>query len=223
MTATNHATDLQAILDAAIATAKANPTAANISTVEKARKAVDDYNSAQAGDPAGEKFKTQTAALLYLQRTYKIEKSKLSADVQAGKVPRKDGVYSAKDLDYYANAVRLELKNSEPQQNSEDGGEQLKRFQAQLAELKLQERRGQLIDAAEEEARDAKLWFAVWSDIENQGPNVINQIINRIGDLGLPEEIHQRITALVPELRQEYEDTLADIRDRYARDGGIEA
>ena len=218
---TSHATELQAILDAAIATAKAQPTAANIAAVEKARKAVDDYNSAQAGDSAGEKFKTQAAALQYLQRTYKIEKSKLSADVQSGKVPRKDGSFSAKDLDYYANACRLELKTSEPQQPNDDGSERLKVAQAELAELKLQERRGQLIDAAEEEARDARLWFAVRTDIENQGPNIINHLINRIGDLGLPEEIHQRVTALVPELRQEYEDQLADIFDRYAKDGGV--
>lgn len=219
----SHETELQAILDAAISTAKANPTAANIAAVEKARKALDDYRADQAGDAAGEKFKTQSAALQYLQRSYKIEKSKLSKDVQDGKVPRKDGAFSARDLDYYANAVRLDLKTSEPQQSSEDGGEQLKRFQAQLAELKLQERRGELIDAAEEEARDAKLWFAVRTDIENQGPNIISCLINRIGDLGLPEEIQQRITALVPELRQEYEDQLADIFDRYAKDGGIEA
>lgn len=219
---TNHQTELQAILDVAVTTAKANPTAANISAVEKARKALDEYLSAQAGDPAGDKFKTQAAALQYLQRTWKIEKSKLSADVQAGKVPRKDGMFTARDLDYYANACRLEAKNSEPQQ-LDDGSERLKVAQAQLAELKLEERRGQLIDAAEEEARDARLWFAVRTDIENQGPNIINHLINRIGDLGLPEEIHQRITALVPELRQEFEDQLSDVFDRYAKDGGIEA
>jgi len=221
-TPSSHATELQAILDAAIATAKAAPTAANIAAVEKARKALDDYRADQAGDASGEKFKTQAAALQYLQRSYKIEKSKLSKDVQDGKVPRKDGTFSARDLDYYANAQRLELKTSEQQQPNDDGSERLKVAQAELAELKLQERRGLLIDAEEEEARDAKLWFAVRTDIENQGPGIINHLINRIGDLGLPEEIHQRITALVPELRQEYEDQLADIFDRYAKDGGIE-
>ena len=221
-TASSHHTALQAILDAAVTTAKAAPTAANISAVEKARKALDDYLADQAGDPAGERFKTQAAALQYLQRTWKIEKSKLSADVQAGKVPRKDGLFSARDLDYYANACRLESKTTELQQ-SDDGSERLKVAQAQLAELKLEERRGLLIDAAEEEARDARLWFAIRTDIENQGPNIISHLINRIGDLALPEDIHQRITALVPELRQEYEDQLSDIFDRYAKDGGIEA
>ena len=221
-TPSSHATELQSILDAAIATAKAAPTAANISAVEKARKALDDYLADQAGDPAGERFKTQAAALQYLQRTWKIEKSKLSADVQAGKVPRKDGLFSARDLDYYANACRLEAKTTELQQ-SDDGSERLKVAQAQLAELKLEERRGLLIDAAEEEARDARLWFAIRNDIENQGPNIISHLINRIGDLGLPDDMHQRITALVPELRQEYEDQLSDIFDRYAKDGGIEA
>ena len=128
----SHATELQSILDAAIATAKATPTAANISAVEKARKALDDYRADQAGDASSEKFKTQAAALQYLQRSYKIEKSKLSKDVQDGKVPRKDGTFSARDLDYYANAQRLELKTSEQQQPNDDGSERLKVAQAEL-------------------------------------------------------------------------------------------
>lgn len=214
---TTHATDLQAILDAAIATAKANPTAANISTVEKARKAVDDYNSAQAGDTAGEKFKTQAAALLYLQRTYKIEKSKLSADVQSGKVPRKDGTFSAKDLDYYANAVRLDLKTSEPQQNSDGLSDDIKRETARKLRIQNEEREGLLINRLEEEARDAKLWAAVKSDIENHAPAIVHELINRLLPIIEDDELRARVLALTHELRLVYEDAIADIFDRYAK------
>lgn len=214
---TTHATDLQAILDAAIATAKANPTAANISTVEKARKAVDDYNAAQAGDPAGEKFKTQAAALLYLQRTYKIEKSKLSADVQAGKVPRKDGSFSAKDLDYYANAVRLDLKTSEPQQSSDGLSDDIKRETARKLRIQNEEREGLLINRLEEEARDAKLWAAVKSDIENHAPAIVHELINRLLPIIEDDELRARVLALTHELRLIYEDAIADIFDRYAK------
>lgn len=217
MASTNHATDLQAILDAAIATAKANPTAANISTVEKARKAVDDYNAAQAGDPAGEKFKTQAAALLYLQRTYKIEKSKLSADVQAGKVPRKDGTFCAKDLDYYANAVRLELKNSEPQQSSDGLSDDIKRETARKLRIQNEEREGLLINRLEEEARDAKLWSAIKSDIENHAPVIVHELINRLLPIIEDDELRARVLSLTHELRLIYEDAIADIFDRYAK------
>jgi hypothetical protein len=217
---TTHATDLQAILDAAIATAKANPTAANISTVEKARKALDDYSN--QGGAAGEKFKTQAAALLYLQRTYKIEKSKLSADVQSGKVPRKDGTFSAKDLDYYANAVRLDPKTSEPQQSSDGLSDDIKRETARKLRINNEEREGLLINRLEEEARDAKLWSAVKSDIENHAPVIVHELINRLLPIIEDDELRARVLSLTHELRLVYEDAIADIFDRYAKIEGEE-
>lgn len=212
---TSHATELQGILDAAISIAKASPTAANISAVEKARKALDEYGS--QGDDAGEKFKTQAAALIYLQRTYKIEKSKLSADVQAGKVPRKDGTFSVKDLDYYANAVRLELKNSEPQQSSDGLSDDIKRETARKLRIQNEEREGLLINRLEEEARDAKLWAAVKSDIENHAPAIVHELINRLLPIIEDDELRARVLALTHELRLIYEDAIADIFDRYAK------
>jgi hypothetical protein len=215
----DHAAHLQAILDAAMDAAKAQPSSANISAVESARKALDNYASVAT---SGEKFSTQTAALEYLQRTYQIEKSKLSKDCGSGKVPRKDGLYHAKDLDFYAEAVHLKPKTSAPVQSA-DGSDRLKSAMAEEREIRVSMLKGNLIDAAEEEARDARLWFAVRTDIENHGPAVINELVNRVAGLGLPEDITARILALVPELRLTYEDALAEIFDRYATSGGIEA
>lgn len=219
---TTHATQLQAILDKALQVATESPTQANISAVEKARRAVDDYASAQASDAAGEKFKTQAGALEYLQRTWKIEKSKLSKDVQTGKCPRKDGYFPVRDLDFYAQAVRLEPKTSAPAQQN-DSKDRLHAAMADERELKLAQLRGELIDAAEEEARDARLWAAIRSDIESEAPAIVNELVNRIATLGLDDVTHQRILNLVPELRMTYEDAVADIFDRYAKEGGIEA
>lgn len=219
----DHAAHLQAVLDAAIAAAKAAPTSANIGAMEKARRAVDDYALSLASDAAGEKFKTQAAALDYLQRRFRIEKSKLSKDVQDGKVLRKNGVFTAAALDNYAITHRLPANDTEPLQTISDGGDRLKAAMAEEREIRVAQLKGNLIDAAEEEARDARLWFAVRSDIENQGPAIINTLINRITDLGLPEDITAQILNLVPELRSVYEDALAEIFDRYSRDGGIEA
>ena len=199
--------------------AKAQPSSAAISAVEKARKALDDYTGSLH---SGEKFPTQTAALEYLQRTYQIEKSKLSKDSKDGKVPRKDGLYHAKDLDYYAEAVHLKTKTSAPVVIN-DGSERLKSAMAEEREIRVSMLKGNLIDAAEEEARDSRLWFAVRTDIENHGPAVVNELINRIAAIGLPEEITTRIIGLVPDLRVTYEDAIAEIFDRYARAGGLEA
>lgn len=216
---TTHAAHLQLILDAAMEAAKAQPSSAAISAVEKARKALDDYTDSLH---SGEKFPTQTAALEYLQRTYQIEKSKLSKDCKDGKVPRKDGLYHAKDLDYYAEAVHLKTKTSAPVVIN-DGSERLKSAMAEEREIRVSMLKGNLIDAAEEEARDSRLWFAVRTDIENHGPAVVNELINRIAAIGLPEDITTRILGLVPDLRITYEDAIAEIFDRYARAGGIEA
>lgn len=199
--------------------AKALPSGASISAVEKARKALDDYASATT---SGEKFPTQTAALEYLQRTYQIEKSKLSKDCKEGKVPRKEGLYHAKDLDFYAEAVHLKPKTSAPAPTT-DGSDRLKSAMAEEREIRVSMLKGNLIDAAEEEARDSRLWFAVRTDIENHGPAIVSELVNRVVSLGLPEDITTRILALVPELRATYEDALADIFDRYATAGGIEA
>jgi len=214
-----HAAHLQAILDNAIEAAKLVASSANISGVEKARKALDDYTSGQA---TGEKFPTQTAALEYLQRTYQIEKSKLSKDCGSGKVPRKDGHYHAKDLDFYAAAVHLRPKTSTPS-TTPDPTDRLKNAHADEREFRLGILKSEYINAAEEEARDSRLWFAVRTDIENHGPTVINELVNRVASLGLPEDITLRILALVPELRLTYEDALAEIFDRYAKAGGLDA
>ena len=212
-----HLEHLQAILDAATDAAKALPSAAAISAVEKARKALDDY----AGASAGEKFPTQTAALEYLQRTWQIEKSKLSKDVKDAKVPRKDGFFHAKDLDFYASAVHLKPKTVELTTQA-DPGDRLKAAHADEREFRLGILRGQYIDAAEEEARDARLWAAIKSDLENHAPTIINELINRIMPLIEDEDIKKRLHNLTHDLRITYEDTLADIFDRYARDGGVE-
>jgi hypothetical protein len=215
----DHAVQLQAMLDSAIEAAKANPSSAAVSAVEKARKALDDYTGSAT---TGEKFTTQTAALEYLQRTYQIEKSKLSKDCKDGKVPRKEGLYHAKDLDFYASAVHLRPKTSAPVP-VHDASDRLKTAHAEEREFRLGILRGEYINAAEEEARDAKLWAAIKSDIENHAPAIVHEVINRILPIIEDDDIKQRILALGHELRLTYEDAIADIFDRYAKDGGIEA
>lgn len=213
-----HIADLQAILDAARDAAKANPTSANIAAVEKARKALESYQDTSTGEL---RFKTQAAALSYLQQRFKIEKSKLSKDVNDGRVPRKDGYYYAKDLDYYAQADRLDPKNSEVPQPSE-AKDRLTMAMAQERELKLASLRGELINLAEEEARDAKLWAAVKSDIENHAHAIVHELINRVLPIIPDDDLKAKVLSISHELKLTYEDAVADIFNRYAKDGGLE-
>lgn len=217
----SHATELQSILDAAIATAKAAPTTANIAAVEKARKALDDYRADQAGDASGEKFKTQAAALQYLQRSYKIEKSKLSKDVQDGKVPRKDGAFAAKDLEYYANACRLELKTSEQQPVLSDNSERLKKAMAEEREYKLQQLKGALLDAAEEERRDAMLLTGVRRHLEMSVPDWISAMVSAVSK-SLTDDQRAQLAIRNPEIAELMHESIAESFDMLARQGGVE-
>lgn len=216
---TDHRTELEEILEVATAAAKVNPTEANIRAVDKARKSLTEYQDKAAGV---EKFKTQAAALEYLQRNWIIQKSKLSNDVSAGRCPRKDGYFSSRDLDFYAAAVRLQPSTSQAA-SKDDGVDRFKRAMAEEREIKVAMLKGNLIDAAEEEARDARILAAIKTDVENNGPAVINELINRVMTIVDDEQIRERIQKLSPELRIVYEDGVAGIFDRYARDGGIEA
>jgi len=215
-----HSEYLLKILQSTRDAATANPTAANIAAAEKAKRALDEHVESSSG--TSDRFPTQTAALEYLQRKWQIEKSKLSKDVAAGRVPKKDGHFSARDLDFYAEAVKLKPKTIEATPVA-DGSERLKSAMAEERELKVKQLKGELIDAAEEEARDARLWFAIRNDLENSSTVIANEMFNRIASLDLPTEIVERIEAIKPEIRIAFEDTLAEVFDRYARDGGVEA
>lgn len=194
-------------------------THANIRNYKTAKQTLQDYQDKKAGI---EKFKTQSAALEYLQRNWKIEKSKLSKDVANGKCPRKDGVYYSKDLDFYASAVNLPAKNSS-EAPANDSGDRLKNAAADEKEFRLGILKGDYIDAAEEEARDARLWAAIKGDLEHHAPLIVNELINRVIAIVEDEQARERIHKIAHELRLTYEDAVADIFDRYAQAGGIDA
>lgn len=215
MTTTNHATDLQAILDAAIATAKAAPIPANINAVDAARKSLDNYL-------AGTRFeklesKTDPNVLSYLNsHGWKLKGSKLSADAKAGKLIQRNGFYYAKDIDVYAKNW-CKPANSVITSSSDGLSYDIKRETVRKLRINNEEREGLLINRLEEEARDAKLWSAVKSDIENHAPAIVHELINRLLPIIEDDELRARVLALTHELRLVYEDAIADIFDRYAK------
>lgn len=209
---------LKASVVKAMAEMNKSATQANIRNYQAAKKALDDFLDKKGGV---EKFKTQASALEYLQRNWKIEKSKLNKDVISGRCPRKDGYFLSSDLDYYASASVLPPKTTEKQPDS--GVDRLKLAMAEEREFRVGILKGEYINAAEEEARDARLWAAVKTDLENHAPAIVNELINRVIILVDDEHNRERIQRMAHELRMTYEDAIGDIFDRYARDGGIEA
>lgn len=216
----DHAAHLQAILEAATAAAKANPTTAKIAAAERARKAVDEYARVLAGDSAGERFKTQAQALEYLQRRYQIEKSKLSKDHQIGRIPRKDGFFTARDLDYYAEAECLELRNSEIT-SANPSDERLKKAMAEERELRVEKLKGKLLNAADEEARRAAVILGIRRHLEVCVPDRVKTIISSISSV-LNDEQRAILAARTPEFIEQDMDALADYFDHLAQAGGIE-
>lgn len=209
---TDRSAQLQTIYDAAVTEATARPTSANISAVERARKALDDYRA--GAESGGERYKTQASALEYLQRRWKIEKSKLSKDVQEGRCPRKDGYFSARDLDFYASAAHLDPCTTEAPRR-EDVDTQIKSETARKLRLHNEEREGMLINRAEEEARDAKLLTAIKSDMTNNATVIVHELINLALPVISSDDERSRILAMAHDLRTFFEDMIDDLFDRY--------
>lgn len=217
----DHAAHLQAVLDAAVQAAKAAPTTANIGAMEKARRAVDDYALSLASDAAGEKFKTQAAALDYLQRRFRIEKSKLSKDVQDGKVLRKNGVFTAAALDNYAITHRLPSNDNQPLQTLDDDIQRFRRAIADEKELKVKQMKDTLLDAGEEEIRDAAILLGIRRHLEVAVPDRVKMIISTISGI-LNEEQRGTLSTRMPEIIESDLEAIADIFDNLAQRGGVE-
>lgn len=134
------------------------------------------------------------------------------------------GGFTVKAVDDYARR-NLERPGIEVQAAAVLSDEKSRILKAQAEKIEFDNRlkQGQYVLKEEEEARDARLWFAVKADIESQGLHVVRELINKIAGLGLQENQLARVIALEAELKQTYQDSIEEIFDRYARAGGIEA
>ncbi len=156
---------------------------------------------------------------------FKISRRTLYLHKQQGILREKiGGGFTIKAVDDYARR-NLDRPGIEAPQSSvlSEERNRLMKAQAHKVELDNEIKQGMYLNKAEEEARDARLWFAVKTDVENYGTTLISELINRITQLELPEDCNHRIMALVPELRSIYEEAVDELFDRYAREGGIEA
>jgi hypothetical protein len=211
------------------------PTVANLREWNAARAAQDKYHREQEAAATGHRFRNLAEVARWLIRQgYKVNERTVRNHHKAGLFPvQAGGEFRQADIEAYAKN-HLDRPGYEGEYSPAGSAkDRLAEAMAEERELRNKKLKGELIDAAEEEARDARLWRAVRADMENHAPGVINELVDRVmaaisdqrtaysEQEGL-EAAKQRITGLVPELRLSYEEFLAELFDRYAQQGGIE-
>lgn len=131
-----------------------DPSAANISAMAAAKRAMDEAMAA-AQAPAAEMLPNTQAVVRYLQqRGYKVKKSKVYADARAGKLPR--GSCSVDDADRYATREDLprlaEVAAGELDRLARERGEaeyRLLQKKYEKMEFELQKDKGQYLPRSE--------------------------------------------------------------------------
>ena len=199
------------------------PTVVNMRAWNAAKVALEKFRETQEEAAAGVCFKNLSEVSRYLIRKgYKVQERTVRNHRKAGLFPIQPGnKFRQEDIDAYAKN-HLDPPAGQDLAGAGNGHkDRLVAAQAEEREFRLAQLKGQLIDAAEEEARDARLWKAVRADIEQQAPGVINELVERVLALAPPEDLRHKVLAMIPELRDSYEDYLAEMFDRFARDGGI--
>jgi hypothetical protein len=220
-------TEEQILIDAVDKTGQAyqeSPTVVNLREWNAAKAALEKYRKALTETTEGQRFRSIAEVARFLIRQgYKVQERTLRNHHKSGLFPvHVGGEFRQQDIEAYAEK-NLKRPGYEGQGTggTPTAKDRLAEAMADGKELDNKKKRGELIDAAEEEARDAKLWRAVRADIENYAPAIITELVERVLSCDPPEELRHRITTLIPELRVTYEDFIAEMFDRYARDGGV--
>lgn len=216
----------QILIDAVQKTAadyQAEPSVPNLRAWNAAKGSLEKFQREKADASSGPRLKNIAEVARFLIRAgYKVQERTVRNHRKQGLFPiQPGGEFLQKDIEAYANN-NLDRPGHEEDGNENKGSkDRLTSAMADERELRVKKLSGQLIDAAEEEARDARIWRSVRNEIEQEAPGVINELVEEVLALGLPDEHRQRIVSLVPQLRESYQEKVADIFDRYAVEGGV--
>ena len=199
----------------------------DLKRLKATEKELEETMAKRAEAETGERFKNiEQAAAWIIGTGFIVSPRTVRNHAEKAGFPRKqkDGSYLKNEIGAYAAANwENPSKPADPEElTAGNANDRLKIALAEDRELRNKKTKGELIDAAEEEARDAALWGAIRSEVENQAPGVINDLVESILALDPPEDLRQRIVSLIPALRDRHEDRIAEIFDRFARDGGVE-
>lgn len=213
------------LADAVEKTAKAyqeNPSVSNLREWNAAKAAMEKFRRDQESGGAPRLKNLAEVSRWLIREGYKVQERTVRNHYKQHLFPAQPGgEFLLRDIEAYAQR-HLDRPGHESQGIEPTSKDRLTAAMAQERELRVKKLEGALLDAAEEEARDARLWRAVRYEVEQQAPSVINELMEQV--LSLPEiseELRQRMVSLIPGLRVTYEENIADIFNRFAVDGGV--
>jgi hypothetical protein len=195
----------------------------------KAQRALRAYQEQMAKDNSGGRFSTVLEAARWVMAHGFLVKERSACDhIKAGVPRQKDGTYLQAQVEEYAvrtweNPSRQMLEGGE-----EDSGHKarLLRANADLMELKVAEKKGALLDAAEEEARDAAILLGIRRHMEQGLPERIKAMVAELAGAwreGMTaEEFSAAAMVRLPEWIEADMDRLAEAFDKMAQAGGVE-
>lgn len=231
------AVDLSAILDqqhdllkATVATCMRNQQAALKSgtgigaatdELRKAQKALAAYEADQARDSGGRFATVIEASRWVMAQGYLVKERSACDHIKAGVAREKDGTYRQDKVEDYArrtweNPAQAVVESAA----ADDYKGRLLKANAELMELKVKQQHGRLLDAAEEEARDAAVLLAIRRHLEL---GVVERVKGMIGDLSdiLSEEQQAAAMVRLPEWIELEQERIAAAFDRLAVQGGV--
>jgi hypothetical protein len=180
-------------------------------------------------DTSGENeyFTKPAQALPFLQRGFIVNKSKFYKDVADGKVPRKNGIFKAADLLYYARAAGLRPTTS-PEPDAEpflaNYREDVQRENARKLKLQNDEREGSLIQRSlVEQELSSRLAF-LKRDLLNLGPRAIDTLMEKFSILAQQQGLDLdsvNLLSLTSDLEDFWNKNMAGYLDSYARPRGF--
>lgn len=183
-------------------------------------------DDAQTPGSDGEYFGTPAQALPWLQRGFVINKSKFYKDVADGKVPRKNGVFRAEDLLFYARAVGLRQTTTpdKPEDTYTNAKEDVIRENIRKLKMANDEREGSLIARSlVEQELSARLAF-LKRDLFNLGPRVVDTLMEHFSILAREQGLDLdsvNLLSLAPDLEAYWDKNMAAYLDSYARPRGF--
>jgi hypothetical protein len=195
------------------------------SELTKASRELSAYCRARDDGDSGadEYFAKPSLALPYLQKGFIVNKSKFYKDISDGKVPRKNGVFKAADLLYYARAAGLKpttTPDAADEPSIANYREDVQRENARKLRLQNDEREGSLIQRSlVEQELSARLAF-LKRDLFNLGPRAIDTMMEKFSMLAKEQGVDMdsfNLLSLTSDLEEFWDKNMSAYLDSYAR------
>lgn len=189
----------------------------------KAKRALERFEDRQKASDNGGRFATLQAAAEHVRELgFIVGQRSAENHIKAGVAREKDGTYLQTKVEEFAGRTWENPSRSAAVDADDDSYKaRLVKANAEMMELKLAERRGALLDAAEEEARDAAILLGIRRHLENGVPERIKRMIADLAVVMTEEQQALAMTRLPEWIELELE-RVADAFDLLAREGGVE-